>query len=346
MIRLGYELWARQINERGGLLGKPVDLLLKDDRSDPQQAEEVYRSLIEEEGVDLLLSPYGTPLTLAASRVTEEAGYVMVASAAAATLLWERDARFLFGIYATANRYFIGYLDLIAREGMERVAIIHEESPFHREAAEGARSWARRFGLSVVSSASYPPDAMEAPRLVRAVMEAEAEAVVVCSYPDEGYRLLKAGAAAGWTPRALAMTIAPTHPHFPRRAGAPAEMIFAPSQWEPMRRIPFPGSRDFIELFREHYGLEPSYHAASAYAAGQILEHAIAATGSLDQEELRKFILALDTVTIIGRFKVNREGLQIGHNPLLIQWQGGEKEIVYPRRLRTAPPRFLPEGDR
>jgi branched-chain amino acid transport system substrate-binding protein len=48
----------------------------------------------------------------------------------------------------------------------------------------------------------------------------------------------------------------------------------------------------------------------------------------------------MDSVTVIGRFKVDHRGMQIGHNPFLIQWQDGEKKIVYPRKLQTAAPRF------
>jgi len=66
--------------------------------------------------------------------------------------------------------------------------------------------------------------------------------------------------------------------------------------------------------------------------------------GSLDQEKIRDFIHSLDTVTVIGRFKVDHTGMQIGHNPLLIQWQQGKKEIVYPTSLQTAPPIFDLQG--
>jgi branched-chain amino acid transport system substrate-binding protein len=66
----------------------------------------------------------------------------------------------------------------------------------------------------------------------------------------------------------------------------------------------------------------------------------VEATGGLDQQKLRDYIAALDTVSIIGRFKVDSTGRQIGHSPLLIQWQGGKKEIVFPEKMKTAEPIF------
>jgi branched-chain amino acid transport system substrate-binding protein len=84
----------------------------------------------------------------------------------------------------------------------------------------------------------------------------------------------------------------------------------------------------------------PSYHAATAYAAGQILEQAVKAAGSLERAAVRKALYALDTNTIIGRYAVDRRGVQIKRFPLIVQWQAGKREIVWPPELRTAPPRL------
>jgi branched-chain amino acid transport system substrate-binding protein len=70
------------------------------------------------------------------------------------------------------------------------------------------------------------------------------------------------------------------------------------------------------------------------------LEKAVTQIRSLDHRKLRDYILSLDTVTVIGRFRVDSAGMQTGHNPILIQWQDGKKEIVYPTSMQTAPPRF------
>jgi branched-chain amino acid transport system substrate-binding protein len=136
------------------------------------------------------------------------------------------------------------------------------------------------------------------------------------------------------------MSIASIHPDFYRKAGPIAERIFGPSQWEPDERIPYPGTTQFIQAFQTAYRKMPSYHAGSAYASCQILEQAVDDLHDIDHERIRDYISALDTVTVIGRFKVDPTGRQIGHNPILVQWQGGHKEIVYPTKMQTAPPHF------
>lgn len=342
MIQAGYRLWARQINLRGGLLNRPVELLLRDDQSREEEVRRHYRHFIEDEPVDLVLSPYGSPLTLVASEISERNGYAMLACAASADILFNRGYRGLFGVYAPANRYFIGLVDLMARHGLQTVAILHEDNPFNRDVAEGTESWARKFGLQVVMRRSFS----EAPRdLLDAVNELQhgfpsTDGLIFAAYSPNCYRLIQILGDRDWRPPVIAQTIAPIHPDYYAKAGPAAEGVFGPSQWEPDERVPFPGTQQFIHDFEAETGLKPSYHAAAAYTACQILEKAVTSTGTLDQETLRNFIASMDSVTVIGRFKVDHRGVQIGHNPFLIQWQDGAKKIVYPRKLQTAAPRF------
>ncbi len=345
MIQTALRLWQSQVNQGGGLLGRPVRLLLYDDRSDKELCRRLYRKLIYRDKVDLLISPYGTPLTMAASELTESAHYTLLAFAASGAQLWQRGYRYVFGVYAPADRYFIGFLDLVARQGFQRVAIIYESSAFNRSAAQGAKLWAQRFGLKVSLFRSFPDQPGALTLALKAMAKVGPDALVFCSYPPNAFRALEDMRKQGDRPPAVAMAIAPALPDFYEKAGPLAEGIFGPSHWEPNARLPFPGSRRFIRAFRRFSGgLMPSYHAASAYSAMKIIEAAVRHFRSLDQDKIRQYILALDTVTVVGRFKVDISGRQIGHSPFLIQWQHGVKQIVYPPKMQTAPPVFTPRA--
>ncbi len=340
MVEQGYRLWERQINEQGGLLGRPVKLIVYDDRSDPARTRQLYQRLLTRDHVDLLLSPYSTTLTLAASAVSERFHYVMLACGASGEEIWQRGYHYIFGVYAPSGRYFIGLLDLMARYGLDSVVVLYEFSPFNVSASRGVEKWSKRFGVRVLMNAVYLNGKRSLKKLLPAVRQANPAGLILCSYPDDDYLLLKLLKKTGYRPRVLAMTIGPVLPDFVRRAGAQAEGVFAPSQWEPDTRLPFPGSKEFIKEFQSFTGRLPSYHAAAAYASCQLLARGVATIRCLDQIRLRKHIASLDTITIIGRFKVDSSGMQIGHNPILIQWQHGRKVIVYPAKLRTAVPRF------
>jgi branched-chain amino acid transport system substrate-binding protein len=340
MVRNGLELWAKQVNERGGLLGRPVKLILYDDQSKPELVRELYEKLIKKDKVDLVFSPYGADLTMVASEVTERHQFVMMGAAVAAEAVFQRGYKYILGVYAPAGRYLIGFLDLMARQGLGSVAIIYENSPFNIGAAKGGQEWADRFGIKVSYIEAYNQGPAELPRLLTEALSTAPDGLILCAYPVDCYELLKLLQAAKSRPQALCMTVGPAHPLFYEQAGSAAEGVFGPTQWEPDTRLPFPGTKEFIENFKNFTHQMPSYHAASAYAAAQILEGAITKTQSLNQEKIRDYILTMDTVTVIGRFRVDPTGLQVGHNSILIQWQNGKKEIVYPSNLQTAPARF------
>ncbi len=340
MVQQGYRLWEKQVNEKGGLLGRPVRLILRDDASLPDRARSEYEKLIVRDRVDLVFSPYGSPLTMAASEVAERHGKLMIACAASSEALWKRGYRYLIGMYASAERYFIGFLDLAARQGLETVGIVFERSTFCLSAAQGARKWALRFGLRVALFKGFREGSRELPSILSDLRKTPPQALVFVAYPRDGYRLLHLLDKADLKFSALCMSIAPVHPDFCRRAGPLCEGVFAPSQWEPNERLPFPGTKKFIRDFKKFAGTLPTYQAGAAYAACRIVEEAVRKTRSLDQDALLRYVMGLDTVTVIGRFRVDHTGKQVGHNPLVIQWQAGKKEIVYPVKMQTAPPVF------
>ncbi|MBI4797505.1 MAG: amino acid ABC transporter substrate-binding protein [Desulfarculus sp.] len=278
---------------------------------------------------------HGSVLTMASSEASEPRGFVTVATASGEEL-WRRGHRNLFGVYATADRYFIGFMDLLARQGFKDVAVLHAGDAFSRSAARGCREWAERLGLRVVLTLGYQDAAQEMPALLEQLRQAPPQGLVLCSYPPDAFRLLDLMRQTGYRPPALAMAVAPAMPDFGERAGDLAEGVMGPSQWESDERLPYPGTRRFIQDFCSQTGLAPSYHAASAYASLTLLENAVRHTQSLDQEKIRQYLLELDSMTILGRFKVDRQGRQVGHSPFIVQWQKGQKEIVYPPRLRTA----------
>ena len=340
MIRDAFRLWEQEVNIHGGLLGRPVKLILYDDKSQKKRVRQLYKKLIVEDKVDLVFSPYGTPLTLAASEVSEQHKMVMLACAASGEQIWERQYKYVFGVYALAKRYFIGLLDLMAREGLEKVAILYEDSPFHKDVAAGTASWAKRFGIEVTLKKAFINATSEIRKLLEKTIDVNADGLIFSAYSPECYQFLDLMKNLKYRPKVLGMTIAPIHPDFFKKAGDIADGIFGPSQWEPDERIPFPGTKKFIEGFVAYAKKVPSYHAGSAYAASQIFERAITQTKSLNHSKIREYIRAMDTVTVIGRFKVDHKGKQIGHNPIMIQWQEGEKEIVYPTKMQTASARF------
>jgi branched-chain amino acid transport system substrate-binding protein len=341
MIQEAFHFWVDEVNQKGGLLGRKVKLVIYDDKSDRERTRELYKKLIEEDKVDLVFSPYSTPLTLAAAEVSEQHQKLMLAVAAAAEAPWQKNARFLFQLYAPAKRQFIGLLDMMAKKNLKSLAILYDEtSAFNVDNAAGVEEWAGLFKLDIVYRKSFRAGKMELPSLLAAVKAKNPEGLILSAYPPDSYELIRLLKEMHYRPTVLAMPIVPAHPDFNKKVGDMANKILGPSQWEPAERIPFPGTRRFVEKFTEFTGHLPSFHAASAYSACQLYEKAITHTQTIEDALLRDYIAALDTVTVLGRFKVDHSGKQVGHNSFIIQWQNGKKEIVWPTKMQTAPPVF------
>ena len=340
MVCLGYKLWEKEVNERGGLLGEKVKLIIFDDESDAEKSFSLYSKLIKEEKVDLVLSPYSSSITYKVSRVTERYHYPMLVAGASDPHIWLRGYKYLFGMYALADRYFMGFLDIVAEYGFQKLVVVTEKDRFPLSAAEGIEKWSERFGLKVLDTIVYPKGRPDFVSIVAKIKKLAPDAMVLCAYPDDVYALMDSMKRAKYRPRAFAATIAPTFKDFGLRLGKDAEGVFGPSQWEANTRIPFPGTKKFIRSFKEFTKLTPTYHAASGYAACEILEKSINKVGAKDREKIASAIRQMDTYTVLGRFRVDDRGIQVGHNPITIQWQNGKREIIWPRRMQTANPIF------
>ena len=157
MQRRGFELWQKQINQNGGLLGRKIELIIEDDQSDKRRVAGIYQDLLERRKVDLLFAPYSSGLTHAIMPVIESHNIPLIASGAAADMLWEQGYKNLFGLFIPASRYAVGFLEMIALNGVTEVAIVNADDLFSRAIATGAKKWAEDFGLEVKGISKNTP---------------------------------------------------------------------------------------------------------------------------------------------------------------------------------------------
>ena len=342
MVASGLQLWADEINQRGGLLGRPIKLIIRDDTSDPHTARKLIEELVIEEKVDLIFGPYSSVITTEIVKVTEKHGYSVLASGAASDQLWQQGYRHLFGVYIPASRYPLGFLKLLVRHGFERVAIVSANDMFSATVAEGAEKWAHRLGLTITLNEQFSKGTSDLRELALRIRESGAEAIVVGGHFNESVDMRRALQAIGWQPKAYYATLGPALQKYHDVLGEVADGTFTLSNWE-ADGVLYPGSQEFAKNFAERFGKKPSYQAAAGYASGQILEAAITAINSLDRRRLRDTRSSLDTMTILGRYGVDSTGQQIRHFSLVTQWQNGKLRVVGPQELKavkSTPPIF------
>jgi branched-chain amino acid transport system substrate-binding protein len=334
----GFRLWEKHVNKAGGILGRSVQVVILDDRSDPERAKDLYRQLIEKDKVDFLFAPYSSLITEAVLPIAERNDIPILIGGAAADRLWEMGCRNAVGIYTPASNFSVGFLELLVMQGLDGIAIVYAEDPFSIDLAESSRKWAKRFGLSVHVYKGFRKGTKNLDPFALEAREKNARVVMVCGHMHEAVDMCAALKRIGWRPRAFYASVGPALQAFYDKCGEDAELVFGTSLWEP--RANYPGAQKFERDFIDAFGGVPGYHAGLAYAAGQVLEEAAREARSIDREKVRSALFRLDAMTIIGRFGVDSKGKQVRQHTFIIQWQEGKKELVWPKEIQTAEPRF------
>jgi branched-chain amino acid transport system substrate-binding protein len=340
-LERGYRIFAERANASGGILGRPVRLDIRDDRSDPARARSLYEAILRDRRGDLVLAPYSSGITLAVADLFERHRVPVVAAGASAEEIWtSAPRRYLVGLYPPSRGHMDGFLEMAATHGIRTVSILGFADTYSSSAAEGARRTAERMGMSVVHYRILPSRAEAGlKREASAMARAAPDAVVVCGYLSDATAVRLATRGAGLAPKAFAATVGPAQPGFRSLLGPLAEGVFGPSEWEPTEAAGSE-SKAFLDAYRKRYGEDPSYQAALGFAAGQLLKEAAEDGGSLDPERILSGLRSGGYSTIAGSFRLRPDGARTGGSGVVVQWQNHRKEIVWPVNLRTKPPRL------
>jgi branched-chain amino acid transport system substrate-binding protein len=335
--RAGYLLCQKHVNDKGGILGRKVEFLIYDDKSNSKAAVALYEKLIVEDKVDAVMGPYGSSLTEAVAPVTEKHRKVHVSPLAATSSIWEKGRRYIFMVLPPAELFLAGLIDMASRNGLKTVAIIEEDSLFPKAAGKGAVELAKKKGMEVVLHESYATGTKDFSAILAKIKAANTDVlgmaasslgdfIVVARQLKEKDINVKMFGNSG----AVA--------EFQQELGKTAEFAYGLSAWEPS--LPNPGIKEFVEAYQKEFNKAPSFHAAGAYGSCQIFMEAARRAGSLDSEKLREQLLKLKTKTIFSDYAVDERGYQLANKGLFIQWQDGVKVVVWPDELATGKPRF------
>ena len=333
----GYLLCQKHANEKGGLLGRKIEFLIYDDKSDPKAAVDLYEKLITEDKVDAVMGPYDSTHTEAVAAVTEKHQKVHVSPLSATTSIWEKDRRYIFMVLPPAELFLAGLIDIGASKGLKTVAIIEEDALFPKAAGKGAVELAKKKGMEVVLHETYPKGTKDFSTILAKIKAANTDVlgmaasslgdfIVVARQMKEQDINVKMFGNSG----AVA--------EFQQELGKTAEFAYGLSAWEPS--LPNPGIKEFVESYQKEFNKAPSFHAAGAYGGCQIFMEAARRAGSLDSDKLRDELLKLKTKTIFSDYAVDQRGYQTANKGLFVQWQDGVKVVVWPDELAAAKPRF------
>jgi len=322
-------LWQEQVNAAGGLLGRSVDLRLLDDGSAASRTGPLYDELIRKERAELLIGPFGSAATLLAAAATERARRVIVNGAGPARAVHRRAPRYVFQSVVPYAAYGPALLDLLRTEGIARPFVLARDEPASREMADGLRAAAA--GEVQV----YGHDVVDFKPFVEKARAAKADAWIAFGGARDSADMVRTFRRMNYAPR-LFFARGAAEPKFVAMVGQDAEFTLAAIEYD--ARFATPGNEAFAKAYAAKWGVPPGPAAAEGYAAGTVAAAAARHAGSFEQEKLRAALAALETETVLGRYKVNAAGEQLAARPALAQIRegrlgvlvSGERPVPYP----------------
>jgi branched-chain amino acid transport system substrate-binding protein len=344
----GLRLWVEETNAQGGLFvpelrsGVSLRLTAYDDHSRRADVEQLTARLISVDRVDFLIGPYSSGLAHAAAAVAEAHQKVLWNHGGSSDAIMRQGWRWSVHLPTPASGYFAGLFACLRRHGVEagRVAIIQRRrGTFSAEVAAGARQQAKHSGFVPLPPFFYPDDPNDVVGLVKALAAVDPTVIVAVGRYEDDVALTRTLAQMSCKVKAIAAVGTPMQA-FWSDLHEMADGCIGPSQWEPgAAGAPDvgPSSAVFGERFRQRFAQVPDYPAAQAYAAGLILQRCMMLAGTCVDADLRASANQLHCRTFYGDFRIDSQtGVQVGHETVLVQWQGGQKKVVWPAEVAEA----------
>jgi branched-chain amino acid transport system substrate-binding protein len=339
----GYEVWAEMVNENGGLLGRQVELVIKDDASNQNTVVADYNALISGDKVDLLLGTFSSLLNLPASAVAERNRMVYIEPAGGNPDIFNRGFKTIFfSQQATADHqgdvWAKWILSLPEDKRPKTAAYPTLDDPFAMPSSEGIEAILKEGGVETVYRETYTADTTNFDSIANAVKNRNPDLVVLGTQFEDGIGLLRALRKVNFTPKWLYQSNAPSFgDQYADGVGVEnTEGVFYAVSHS--QESPTPGNEEFVAKYQEMFGGETvPEDAADAYAAGQVLQATVEANETVareDQLKLADWLRENEVETILGTLKWDETGAPEGEF-LIGQWQNGKAEIVLPEEAAT-----------
>jgi len=339
----GYEVWQAMVNDAGGLLGRQVELVIKDDASNQNTVVSDYNALISGDKVDLLLGTFSSLLNLPASAVAERNKMLYVEPAGGNPDIFNRGFKTVFfAQQATADHQGDVWANYIAAlpEGQRPKTAAYPtlDDPFTTPTSEGIEAILSEAGIETVYRETYTADTTNFDSIANAVKSKNPDVVVAGTQFEDGIGIMRALRKVDFTPQWLYQTNAPSFgDQYAEGIGAEnTEGVFYAVSHS--QEADTPGNPEFVAKYQEMFGGETvPEDAADAYAAGEVLQATVEANETIeraDQLKLADWLRQNEVETILGPLSWNENGSPKGEF-LIGQWQGGKAEIVLPEEAAT-----------
>jgi branched-chain amino acid transport system substrate-binding protein len=357
-ILMALELWRDDVNAKGGLLGRPIEIVYYDDQSNPSNVPALYTKLITVDKVDLLLGPYATNMAAPAMPVIMQNNKTTISFLAIGINRHFNYPKYFSMVPAGPKgpgAFSDGFFELSAAQSPkpQTVAIVSADAEFAKTAADAARDNAKAAGFTVVYDRSYPPPTTDFLPVVRAVQAASPDIVYVAAYPPDTVGIVRAANEINLVPKMfggalIGMLVTPIKVQL----GPLANGLVIGESFVRAPPFEFPGVADLFKRYQAKaagQGVDPLGHGfvPFGYAAGQVLAKAVGETKSTEHDKLAAYIRNNTFQTVVGDVAFGKDGEWAKSRQLFTQFQnvvpndleqfreGTKQVILWPAEYKT-----------
>jgi branched-chain amino acid transport system substrate-binding protein len=348
---LGAKIWQDEINAKGGLLGRQVQLINYDDQSNPSNVPGIYTKLLDVDKVDLIVSAYATNMVAPAIPVAMQKNKTFISLFALAA-----NSEFHYPKYfsmlptgpETKESFTAGFFQTAAAQNPKptTIALVAEDAEFSRNACEGARNNVKKYGFTSVYDKTYPPTTTDYSPIVRAIQAANPDLVVICSYPLSSVGLLLSVNELGFKPKMIGGAMVGLQATvFKDKLKSKLNGVVNYETWVPSPKLMAPAA-DFFKRYQDRAkaeGVDPLgyYLGGWGYSYFQVLGQAIEGAKSINDDKLADYLRSHEFNTIMASgIKFGKDGewtksamMQVQYHDLtdaanLDTWRGMDYQTV------------------
>jgi branched-chain amino acid transport system substrate-binding protein len=353
---LGIEIWRDDVNAKGGLLGRKVELVVYDDKSSAAETPAIYSKLIDVDKVDLLFAPYATVPTAPIMPLVKQRGLLLIGNFSfQVNSKVGHDMWFNNAPWGPPDSWATSFLDIGQKAGGKSIALLTSDQEFAQNLVKTTREVAAKRNMPVVFDQAYPPNTVEFSSIIRALKAAKPDIVYVASYPPDSAGILRAVNEIGVGDSVKLFGGGMVGLQFGtvmENLGSLLNGVVNYNSWLPEKSMYFDGTKEFFEKYAKRAveaKVDPLgyYLAPFGYASGQLVEGAINATKSLDQKGLAKYLRENTHKTIVGPIAFSADGERKETAVLQAQFRGvvdknieqfrtaGKQVILFPDNLKS-----------
>ncbi|HVO21627.1 MAG TPA: branched-chain amino acid ABC transporter substrate-binding protein [Anaeromyxobacter sp.] len=307
------ELLAAELNGRGGLLGKQVELVIEDDGGDPRTASLAAQRLTSR-GVVAVIGTYGSAVTEATQTIFDEEGILQIANGSTAVRLTEKGLKNFFRTCPRDDEQGRVAAAVIQKSGAKRIALVHDSSAYSKGLADEINTLLSAKGVTPVFFEALTPKEQDYSAILTKLKAAQPDIVFFTGYYPEAGLLLKQKKQMGWNVPFVGGD-AINNPDLVKIAGREAAQGFRFLSPPVPKDLDTPEAKAYMAAYQKKYGEAPnSIYGVLAADGFRVIAKAIEATKSTETPKLREYLVGSlkDFPGYTGTIAFNGKGDRVG----------------------------------